>query len=57
MCFAIKNKIAKKRFDAVLKGINEFKMHGSIDGLSEQETADLLIAAGTGKEKLWGKNS
>jgi len=53
--FAIRNKINKRRFDAVLKGIGEFKAHGNIDGLSEQETADVLIAAGTGKDKLWGR--
>ena len=52
--FAIKNRITKRRFDAVLKGVNEFKTRGCIDELSEQETADLLIAAGTEKEKLWG---
>ena len=53
--FAIKNKINKRRFDAVLKGIEEFKARGSIDKLTEQETADVLIAAGTGKDKLWGR--
>jgi oligogalacturonide transporter len=53
--FAFNNKINKRRFDAVLKGIDEFKAHGAIDGLSEQETADVLIAAGTGKDRLWGK--
>jgi Na+/melibiose symporter-like transporter len=52
--FALKNKINKRRFDAVLKGIDEFKAHGSIDGLNEQETADVLAAAGTVKDKLWG---
>jgi len=53
--FAIKNKINKQRFDAVLKGIEGFKSHGNIDGLTEQETNDLLIAAGTEKNKLWGR--
>ena len=52
--FAVKNKINKRRFDAVLKGISEFKARGSIDGLSEQETADVLVAAGMDKKKLWG---
>jgi len=52
--FAIRNKINKRRFDAVLKGIDEFKAHGNIDRLSEQETADVLIAAGIGKDRLWG---
>ncbi|MCL2800546.1 MAG: MFS transporter [Treponema sp.] len=53
--FAVKNKITKQRFDAVLKGISEFKTHGNIDALSEQETNDVLIAAGTDKNKLWGR--
>ena len=53
--FAIKNKINKQRFDAVIKGIEEFKACGNIDGLSEQETTDILIAAGTGKNRPWGR--
>jgi len=53
LLFAVRNKITKKRFDAVIKGIDEFKTKGNIDALSEQETADLLIAAGTDKDKLW----
>jgi len=56
LIFAIRNKINKRRFDAVLKGIEEFKTHGNIDKLSEQETADVLIATGVGKEKLWKSN-
>jgi hypothetical protein len=51
--FAIRNKINKRRFDAVLKGIEELKTHGNIDALNEQETADVIIAAGVGKDKLW----
>ncbi len=52
--FAIKNKINKRRFDAVLKGIEQFKANGSIDALSEQELSDVLIAAGAEQEELWG---
>ena len=55
--FALKNKINKRRFDAVLKGIGEFKANGSIDGLNEEETADVLIATGMEKENLWGKRT
>lgn len=54
LIFAIRNKINKQRFDAVLKGIGEFKANGNIDALSEQEKADVLIAAGAGVEELWG---
>jgi len=55
LIFAIKNKITKRRFDAILKGISEFKACGNIDTLTEQETADILIATGMEKNKLWGK--
>ncbi|MDR2542799.1 MAG: MFS transporter [Treponema sp.] len=55
LLFAIKNKITKRRFDAVLKGIDEFKTNGNIDALTEQETADVLIATGMEKAKLWGR--
>jgi len=51
--FALRNKINKRRFDAVLKGIEELKAHGSIDALSEQEVADVITATGVSKEKLW----
>jgi oligogalacturonide transporter len=54
--FALKNKINKRRFDAVLKGIEEFKTRGNIDNLSEQEIADVLIAVGMEREGLWGNN-
>ena len=52
--FALKNRINKRRFDAVLKGIEEFKSNGSIDRLTEQETADVLFAVGVEKNELWG---
>lgn len=54
LVFAIKNKINKSRFDAVLHGIEEFKQRGSIDGLNEQELEDVLIATGAKKGELWG---
>jgi oligogalacturonide transporter len=54
--FALRNKINKRRFDAVLKGIEAFKTSGSIDALSEQETKDVLIAAGVDKSALWGRS-
>jgi len=53
--YAIRNKINKRRFDAVLKGIDEFKTHGSINGLNAQEAQDIQIATGTDKNKLWGR--
>ena len=53
--FAVKNKVTKTRFDVVLKGINEFKAHGNIDALNEQEVADVVLVTGMNKDKLWGK--
>ena len=53
--FALRNKINKRRFDAVLKGIEELKARGNIDSLNEQEMADVLIVAGVEKDKLWGR--
>jgi len=52
--FAIKNKINKRRFDAVLKGIESFKTNNNIDILSEQEIEDVLLVTGMEKSKLWG---
>ena len=53
--FAVKNKVNKQRFEAVLKGIDEFKTNGNIDKLNEQETADILLVTGMDKSRLWGK--
>jgi len=54
LAFAVKNKVSKRRFDAVLKGIDEFKTRGGISALNEQETDDILVVTGMNKEKLWG---
>lgn len=54
LIFALRNKINKRRFDAVLKGIAAFKEDGSIDALVSEELEDVLIAAGTEKKELWG---
>ncbi len=51
---SIRNRINKRRFDAVLKGIDAFKADGNMDALSAQEQADVLIATGAKKEELWG---
>ncbi|MCL2878731.1 MAG: MFS transporter, partial [Treponema sp.] len=54
LVFVIRNKINKRRFDSVLKGISEFKAHGNISGLTEKEANDVVIATGVASEKLWG---
>jgi oligogalacturonide transporter len=53
LLFAINNKINKRRFDAVLKGIDEYKARGNFDALSAREIEDVVIATGVEKEKLW----
>ena len=55
--FAARNKINKQRFDAVLKGIEEFKTKGNIDALDDQETAGILLVTGAEKKELYGLNS
>jgi len=55
--FAVRNKVTKRRFDSVLKGIDEFKLHGSIDLLNVQETEDVLIITGVKKNELWGSET
>ncbi len=54
LIFAILNKINKRRFDAVLKGIDLMKEAGSLDALSPRELDDVLIATGAEKDMLWG---
>jgi oligogalacturonide transporter len=51
--FAINNKATKRRFDAVLKGIEAFKTRGNIDALSEQEIMDVQVVTGSEKAELW----
>jgi oligogalacturonide transporter len=55
--FAIKNKITKQRFDAVLKGIDEYKTCGNIEALNKRETSDVLLVTGMNKNELWGAKS
>ncbi len=52
--FAVLNKINKRRFDAVLKGIDLIKETGTLNGLSPQELDDVLTATGAKKDALWG---
>jgi oligogalacturonide transporter len=54
LIFAIRNKINKQRFEAILKGIETCKVNGNVDALNEQELSDVLIATGVEKDKLWG---
>ncbi len=52
--FAIKNKINKRRFDAIAGGIDAFKTNGNLNALNERELQDVLVATGKEKHELWG---
>jgi len=54
--FAIRNKVNKRRFDAVLAGIDAFKAQGDLSGLSEQEREDIGVVTGESESSLWGGN-
>jgi len=56
LLFAIKNKVNKRRFDAVLKGIDAFKAHGNLEELSEREKDDIFAVTGEKEAALWGRN-
>lgn len=51
--FAVKNRIDKRRFDAILHGIELFKTEGNLDSISGEELEDILYATELPKEKLW----
>lgn len=53
LVFAMFNKMNKKRFDSVLKGIEHLKKTGTLNGLQADTIADIEAATGTRKENLW----
>jgi len=55
LVFAAANKINKKRFEAVIKALNDLRETGEITTLNPEEIADVEIAAGVSKDKLWNK--
>lgn len=54
LIFAIRNKINKRRFDAVLKGIDSFQTQGNLKKLSQEEKEDILVVTGEPEADLWG---
>ena len=54
LIFAIRNKVNKRRFDAVLKGIGSFQTQGDLGKLSSEEKADIFAVTGEPEEDLWG---
>lgn len=55
LVFAFLNKVNKRRFDAVICGIEAFKTTGSLDTLSQTTLQDIQIVTGKNKNDLWGK--
>lgn len=53
--FAIRNKVNKRRFDAVLSGIDAFQTNGDLSALSAQEREDIYAVTGETEDELWGK--
>ncbi|MPN42041.1 hypothetical protein SDC9_189597 [bioreactor metagenome] len=54
LIFAIRNKVNKRRFDAVLKGIDSFQKQGNLAALSTEEKEDIFLVTGEPEEDLWG---
>lgn len=50
--FALKNKINKKRFDAVIKGLDSIRSDGTLSALTEDEIADIETATGVNREAI-----
>jgi len=57
MLFVTKNKINKKRFDAVLKGIECFKEGRKLSALTDEEIRDIETAVGKNIGELWQADS
>ncbi|MCL2865563.1 MAG: MFS transporter [Lachnospiraceae bacterium] len=55
LIFALKNKLNKRRFDAILRGIACLKAKGDIETLETEEIEDILLITGSKKERLWGR--
>lgn len=53
LVFALLNKINKKRYDSVLKGIDSFKASGNLESLTEDERKDIEIVTGKKEPELW----
>jgi oligogalacturonide transporter len=53
LIFALRNKINKKRYDSVVKGIESFKQSGNLNSLTDDEKLDIEISTGKKEEQLW----
>lgn len=52
LLFALKNKINKKRFDAVIKGLGSIRETGGFTTLNEDEITDIETATGVGRAAI-----
>lgn len=52
LLFALKNKINKKRFDAVIKGLDSIRADGGFTALAEDEIADIETATGVSRAAI-----
>lgn len=57
LIFTVLNKINKKRFDSVLKGIDSFKQKGDLSLLTAEEITNIEIATGKKQNELWEKKT
>lgn len=53
LLFAIRNKVNKRRFDAVLHGIDAFQTQGDLGSLTQQERDDIHVVTGEPEANLW----
>lgn len=53
LIFALKYKLDNKRFDTLMKGIELFKVNGSIDEMSNEEKKDIEELTGKKVQELW----
>jgi oligogalacturonide transporter len=52
--FAIRNKVNRRRFNAVLHGISAFGSQGNLNKLTQEERDDISIVTGESEDGLWG---
>ena len=57
LIFAFRNKVNKRRFDAILHGIDAFRAQGSLAALTDAERSDIHSVTGEKEQQLWGGKS
>ena len=54
LIFAMRNRVNKRTFNAVLRGIDAFREEGELASLTQQEREDIRFVTGEREEELWG---